>query len=146
MGDTTINHRFLHVQYVSREMVPVLYTEREVAWRRDRLYQYRISPPPLNVGIASICIPEWDQSPHADDLDHLRLQDLQDFECTDFQTSLMGTRTVVKPPRHGKRVQDGDLSGNILPKHPRLEGSSILDLIPQVCAYHPRLLSVTHGF
>lgn len=69
------------------------------------------------------------------------------FESTDFQTSLMRLRLGhVEPSRHGKRVQDNDLGGNERAKRPRLETPSILDLIPQVRAYHPVRVSVTHRF
>ncbi|KAH0831265.1 hypothetical protein J3R83DRAFT_13899 [Lanmaoa asiatica] len=102
------------------------------ALRRDRLYQYRFSPPPLITAIRSINIHEWGQPSHADDPDHFLIQDLQEFESTDFQTSLMHSRIgEVEPSRHGKRSQDSGLNANEPAKRPRLEASSILDLVPQ---------------
>lgn len=147
MGDSTIDHRFLRVQYVSGQIAPVLQTEREAALRRDRLYQYRFSPPPLTTGIRSISISEWGQPSHADDPDHLRLQDLQEFESTDFQTSLMDSGFGgVEMYHYGKRMQHDGLSVNEPAKRPRLDTSRILDLIPQVCACHPSPVNVTHRF
>lgn len=112
---------------------------------RDRLYQYRFSPPPLTTGTRSRSIPEWGQPSHADDPDHLRLQDLEEFESTDFQTTLMRSKAGEdEPSRHGKRMQDDGLNVNVQAKRPRLETSGILDLIPQVRAYHASRVNVTH--
>jgi len=145
LGDTTIDHRFLRVQYVARQMAPFTHTEREVASRRDRLYQYRLSPPPLTTRIESISFPEWGQPSHADDPDYFRLQDLQEFESTYFQTSLMHARFgQVGTPRHGERIQSDRSSVNEPAGRPRLDTASILDLIPQVWSYHPSLADVTH--
>jgi hypothetical protein len=95
----------------------------------------------------SISILEWGQPSHADDPDHFRLHDLQEFESTDFQTPLMHSRIAeVEPSRHGKRMQGDGLSVNEPEKRPRLETSSILDLIPQVCASHPSPVNATHPF
>lgn len=128
-------------------MVPVLHAEREAALRRDRLYQYRIVPPPLTTRSRSISIPDWGQPSHTDDPDHFRLQDLQEFESTDFQASLVRPR-MREASRHGKRMQDNSTPVNEPAKRPRLENASILNLIPQVCASHPgrpmRLTGLSH--
>jgi hypothetical protein len=146
VGDTTIGHRFLRVQYVSLQIAPVLQSEGEVALRRDRIYQYRFSPPPLTTGIRSISIPQWGQPSHADDPDHLRLQDLQEFEITDFQSSLMHSRFGEVETSHGKRMQGDGSSVNEPAKRPRLDTSRILDWMPQVCACRPSPVNVTHHF
>ncbi|KAI9567721.1 hypothetical protein HD554DRAFT_2023231 [Boletus coccyginus] len=97
--------------------------------RRDRLYQYRLSPPPLTTRVESISIPEWGQPSHADDPDYFRLQDLQEFEGIHFQTSLMHARfRQVETPRHGKHIQGDRLSVNEPARRLRLDTAS---MIPQ---------------
>ncbi|KAF8128583.1 hypothetical protein EV363DRAFT_1170162 [Boletus edulis] len=100
--------------------------------RRERLYQYCLSPPTLTTRIKSISIPEWGQPSHVDDPDRSRLYDLQEFESTDFQTSLMHSRIgLINPSRRGKRIQGDGLSASKPAKRLRLETCSLLDFIPQ---------------
>ena len=131
-----LDHRSRCIQYVSRQMITI-YAQRKTALRPDRLYQYRFTPPPPTPGMGSISIPEWGEPSHVNDPDYFRLQDLQEFQSTDFHSSLTRARLGAAEPRPGKRVLDDPATAKEPVKRPRLDNACILDFIPQVCAFYP---------
>ncbi|KIJ16453.1 hypothetical protein PAXINDRAFT_113590 [Paxillus involutus ATCC 200175] len=109
--------------------------------RPDKLYEYTLKPPHLHSGIRlsdSENIPAWGVPSNDGDHDYFRLQDLEEFESTDFRT-VMTRHSFPQQPgfgkfglySRGKRVSDIDLSLDQPVKRLRLNTSSIVDLIPQ---------------
>ncbi|KIJ64784.1 hypothetical protein HYDPIDRAFT_28144 [Hydnomerulius pinastri MD-312] len=105
-----------------------------------RLYEYNLQPPLLSsaVGWFDIqSIPEWGAGSVKGDHDYFKLEDLDEFESTDFQILPRNLRIFdrveleFQARLHGKRASDTELCGDQPAKRPRLDTSPITDLIPQ---------------
>ncbi|KIK98883.1 hypothetical protein PAXRUDRAFT_23989 [Paxillus rubicundulus Ve08.2h10] len=109
--------------------------------RTNKLYEYTLKPPQLNSGKKlsdSESIPPWGVPSTDGDHDYFRLQDLEEFESTDFRT-VMACHSCLQQSdlatfqlySRGKRVSDTDIPLDGPVKRLRLNTSSIVDLIPQ---------------
>ncbi|KAH7883056.1 hypothetical protein F5I97DRAFT_1930647 [Phlebopus sp. FC_14] len=115
---------------------PPIPAGRELNVCHDKLFEYMLKAPQFTTGDKRSdleSLQEWNE-PFSELVDdYFRLQDLGEFESTDFQI-LLNLLSHAKPesPSHvEKRLSDADLPVGYSTKRPRLVTASIADLIPQ---------------